>query len=174
MEMASTIALAPIPGSTPDSPLDHSEMGLPSHSTLTVVSVDSGPTGLNREFEEEAYGPTATGEKGDPYEVRWTENDPSNPKNWSRLFRWYLTMAATIFVTNGSVLHLPCTKQDGADAIDHRVFASSAPEGIAEQLEEHFTFSDEVLSLLISLFVAGFCVGPLIWGPASEAVRHSR
>ena len=31
-----------------------------------------------------------------------------------------------------------------------------------------FHFGREVGALLISLFVAGYCVGPLIWGPLSE------
>lgn len=33
---------------------------------------------------------------------------------------------------------------------------------------EEFGFGKEVGALLISLFVAGYCVGPLIWGPLSE------
>ena len=33
---------------------------------------------------------------------------------------------------------------------------------------KHFGFSLEVGALLISLFVAGYCVGPLVWGPLSE------
>lgn len=36
---------------------------------------------------------------------------------------------------------------------------------------EYFTFSEEVATLTISLFVAGYCVGPLLWGPLSEIVR---
>lgn len=28
--------------------------------------------------------------------------------------------------------------------------------------------SSEVATLLIALFVAGYCVGPLLWGPLSE------
>ena len=38
------------------------------------------------------------------------------------------------------------------------------------QLIEKFTFSTEVATLTISLFVAGYCVGPLLWGPLSEQV----
>lgn len=33
---------------------------------------------------------------------------------------------------------------------------------------EHFSFGGEVATLTISLFVAGYCVGPLLWGPLSE------
>ena len=32
----------------------------------------------------------------------------------------------------------------------------------------HFGFGSEVASLTIALFVAGYCVGPLLWGPLSE------
>ncbi|KZT67533.1 MFS general substrate transporter [Daedalea quercina L-15889] len=49
-------------------------------------------------------------------------------------------------------------------------FASSAPEGIEEAMMAYFTFSEEVAVLTISLFVAGYCVGPLVWGPLSEQV----
>ena len=34
---------------------------------------------------------------------------------------------------------------------------------------EHFHFGEEVATLTISLFVAGYCVGPLFWGPLSES-----
>ncbi len=47
-------------------------------------------------------------------------------------------------------------------------FASSAPSGIVGQLIEEFSLSTEVAVLTISLFVAGYCVGPLVWGPLSE------
>ena len=32
-----------------------------------------------------------------------------------------------------------------------------------------FNFGTEVATLTISLFVAGYCVGPLVWGPLSES-----
>lgn len=47
-------------------------------------------------------------------------------------------------------------------------FASSAPEGIVFQLMEHFKFGTEVATLTIAIFIAGYCVGPLVWGPLSE------
>ena len=31
-----------------------------------------------------------------------------------------------------------------------------------------FGFSSEVATLTIALFVAGYCVGPILWGPLSE------
>ncbi|KAG9051619.1 hypothetical protein FS837_000006 [Tulasnella sp. UAMH 9824] len=85
-----------------------------------------------------------------PYLVQWDgPDDPENPKNWSRFYRWCLTMAAGLLTLNPS-------------------FASSAPAGVLDQLIEHFSLSRILATLTISLFVVGFCVGPLVWGPLSE------
>lgn len=35
-------------------------------------------------------------------------------------------------------------------------------------MQQVFGFSDEVATLTISLFVAGYCLGPLLWAPLSE------
>jgi hypothetical protein len=35
---------------------------------------------------------------------------------------------------------------------------------------EEFGFGKEVATLTVSLFVAGYCLGPLVWGPLSEDV----
>jgi hypothetical protein len=37
-------------------------------------------------------------------------------------------------------------------------FASSSPSGIVEKVMKDFKFSQEVGSLMITLFVAGYCV----------------
>lgn len=85
----------------------------------------------------------------DPYLVQFAPDDKDNPKNWSRRRRWYLTYFAGLLGFNAT-------------------FASSAPSGIATQLMARFNLSEEVAALTISLFVAGYCVGPLFWGPLSE------
>lgn len=48
-------------------------------------------------------------------------------------------------------------------------FASSAPSGIMGPVMAHYHISTEVGILTISLFVAGYCLGPLLWGPLSES-----
>ncbi|KAG6851213.1 hypothetical protein H0H93_015223 [Arthromyces matolae] len=85
----------------------------------------------------------------DIYQVAFEPSDPSNPQNWSRPKRWYLTMASGLLVLNAT-------------------FASSSPSGIAQPLAKDFKMSDIETVLMISLFVAGYCVGPLLWGPLSE------
>lgn len=39
---------------------------------------------------------------------------------------------------------------------------------------EHFSFSTEGASLTIAIFIAGYCLGPLVWGPLSEEVHITR
>lgn len=35
---------------------------------------------------------------------------------------------------------------------------------------ERLGFGEEVATLTVSLFIAGYCLGPLVWGPLSEDV----
>ncbi|PWY98581.1 putative mfs-multidrug-resistance transporter [Testicularia cyperi] len=82
--------------------------------------------------------------------VHWEgEDDRENPFTWSRAYRWFLTLLAGLLVLNST-------------------FTSSAPSGISGQLQAEFGFGREVAVLSLSIFVAGYCVGPLLWGPLSE------
>lgn len=47
-------------------------------------------------------------------------------------------------------------------------FASSAYASSIEDVKQHFHVSQEVATLGLSLFVLGFALGPVIWGPLSE------
>jgi hypothetical protein len=38
---------------------------------------------------------------------------------------------------------------------------------------EYFGFGKEVGALTVSLFISGYCLGPLLWGPLSEDVSFS-
>ncbi|KAH9920854.1 MFS general substrate transporter [Epithele typhae] len=75
---------------------------------------------------------------------------PDNPKTWSKGYRWYITTLAAVLLLNAT-------------------FASSAPSGVIPDLIEYFSFSRAVGTLTIAIFVAGYCVGPLAWGPLSES-----
>ncbi|KAF8342649.1 major facilitator superfamily domain-containing protein [Cantharellus anzutake] len=92
------------------------------------------------------------GQRHERYLVVWDdERDPQNPQNWSRLYRWWLTWLVGTLTLNAT-------------------FSSSAPSGVIQQLKDEFHLSTIVTSLLISLFIAGYCVyRPLLWGPLSEA-----
>ncbi|KJA29613.1 hypothetical protein HYPSUDRAFT_31558 [Hypholoma sublateritium FD-334 SS-4] len=89
----------------------------------------------------------------DPFLVQFDKDDPADPHNWSKTRRWYLTIASAILTLNAT-------------------FASSAPSGIISQLTQDFHMSEIVAILTLSLFVTGYCVGPILWAPLSE--RYGR
>ncbi|TBU30061.1 MFS general substrate transporter [Dichomitus squalens] len=124
-------------------------------SSKTPTFVESGERTESQDvvsqFQHEAYGPGPGEKPEDNFEMTMAPDDPDNPKTWSRPYRWFITMLSAVLVLNAT-------------------FASSAPSGIAGQLIEHFHISREVATLTIALFVAGYCVGPLAWGPLSEQV----
>ncbi|ESZ91032.1 hypothetical protein SBOR_8574 [Sclerotinia borealis F-4128] len=75
--------------------------------------------------------------------------DIENPKNWSTARRWYITVVSVLLVVNAA-------------------FASSSPSGCLPGIEAEFDVSAEVSALVISLFLLGYCFGPLFWAPLSE------
>lgn len=81
--------------------------------------------------------------------VTFEPDDPGNPKNWSKAFKWYITMvvAVTCFVV---------------------AFASSVVTADVTGVMEEFDVSEEVVLLTITLFVIGFGVGPMVFAPLSE------
>ncbi|KIJ13801.1 hypothetical protein PAXINDRAFT_13348 [Paxillus involutus ATCC 200175] len=85
-----------------------------------------------------------------PFLVHFRDpGDLANPKNWSKLKRWYLTFASGFLVLSAT-------------------FSSSAPSALIPALQQQFGFSREVGTLTVTLFVCGYCVGPILWGPLSE------
>ncbi|PIB02543.1 putative MFS-type transporter [Cercospora beticola] len=94
---------------------------------------------------------TKTGEaKPQEYSlVTFVENDPDNPKNWSKAYKWYCTM----------VVAITCF----AVAFNSAVITADLV-GPAET----FGVSEEVSLLTITLFVVGFGVGPMAFAPMSE------
>jgi multidrug resistance protein len=81
--------------------------------------------------------------------VTFKINDPENPKNWSKAYKWWCTMcvAITCFVV----------------AFNSAVITADL-EGVAAE----FNVSMEVALLTITLFVVGFGVGPMVFAPLSE------
>jgi hypothetical protein len=80
----------------------------------------------------------------DRYElITWKINDPENPKNWSKAYKWWCTMtvAMTCFVV----------------ALNSAVITADI-KGPAEE----FGVSEEVALLSITLFVMGFGIGKLL------------
>jgi MFS family permease len=47
-------------------------------------------------------------------------------------------------------------------------FASSGPSGCIESIADEFQVSTEAAGLVTTLFLLGYCFGPLLWAPLSE------
>ncbi|ETI23718.1 hypothetical protein G647_05523 [Cladophialophora carrionii CBS 160.54] len=94
-----------------------------------------------------------SGTPGDPFVVQWLDHDPENPKNYSSLFKWLMTFLLAFMTLCVSL-------------------ASSAYTGAAGLIIPEFHCSHEVFLLGLSLMVAGFALGPLMWAPLSEAVSR--
>ncbi|KAL9100802.1 MAG: hypothetical protein Q9163_003868 [Psora crenata] len=75
--------------------------------------------------------------------------DPGNPTEWSRHYKCMITfiLAGMTFVTT---------------------FTSSIFSTAIDATAEEFHMSTEVMTLGTSLFLLGFTLGPIIWGPISE------
>ncbi|KAK1058464.1 hypothetical protein LTR74_013353 [Friedmanniomyces endolithicus] len=76
-------------------------------------------------------------------------NDIENPKNWSQPRRWYITIVSVLLVVNAT-------------------FASSSPSGCLGSISQELHVSVEAAGLVVTLFLLGYCFGPLLWAPLSE------
>lgn len=81
--------------------------------------------------------------------VDFKPNDIENPHNWSTRRRWVVTLSAVLLVMNAT-------------------YASSSPSGCLNSIAEYFHVSTEAAGLTITLFLLGYCAGPLIFAPLSE------
>ncbi|EHA22184.1 hypothetical protein ASPNIDRAFT_192510, partial [Aspergillus niger ATCC 1015] len=81
--------------------------------------------------------------------VDFAPGDIENPRNWSIRRRIVITVSSILLLVNAT-------------------FASSSPTGCFESMSEHFGVSTEVAGLTITLFLLGYCAGPLIFAPLSE------
>ena len=81
--------------------------------------------------------------------VDFAPNDIENPKNWSTARRWYITVVSVSLVISAT-------------------FASSAPSGTLPSISEELHVSTTASNLVTTLFLLGYCFGPLFWAPLSE------
>ncbi|KAL4888444.1 MFS general substrate transporter [Aspergillus ambiguus] len=81
---------------------------------------------------------------------RFGSSDPQNPANFSRIRKIHIVAAGTLFTFNSAL-------------------GSSLPSGAQSKIGSAFKVSSDMqLVLLNSLYLIGFAIGPLIWGPLSE------
>ncbi|KAJ5407443.1 hypothetical protein N7465_008727 [Penicillium sp. CMV-2018d] len=82
--------------------------------------------------------------------VSFGPNDPENPVNW-RTRRKFLVLAAGVMQVMNSTI------------------GSSICSNAIPQIAEEFNITNQTMLVLpISIFLIGYVVGPLLWGPSSE------
>lgn len=113
-------------------------------------STDTSRTRTSNEGYNEASGVKIDPEKGrDIYLITWRPDDPANPQCWS--------LSKKVFVTVQICM------------LTFGVYIGSAiyTAGI-EDVERVFGVSQVAATLGLTLFVAGYGVGPMLWSPMSE------
>ncbi|GAK64347.1 MFS polyamine transporter [Moesziomyces antarcticus] len=126
----------------PPSPT-HPDGSKPKHASQREESDDTSEQGRPRGNPDE---------QEDPNQVGWDgPDDPENPQNWSQKRKWALTLLCSFLTVNVT-------------------FASSAPSSASQQLAAEFDIGTTTATLITSIFLAGYCLGPIIWSTTSELV----
>ncbi|RCI07390.1 hypothetical protein L249_1376 [Ophiocordyceps polyrhachis-furcata BCC 54312] len=81
--------------------------------------------------------------------VDWAPGDPGFPQNWPMMRRVWITACVVFLVFNAT-------------------FASSAISGCFPSLMKSFHISSVLAGLSVTLFLLGYCAGPLFFAPLSE------
>lgn len=100
-------------------------------------------------YRSKAIDPTEPPYINENGHLDFATGDVENPKNWSTARRRYITFVALLLCVNST-------------------FASSGPSGCLASISRTFGVSEEVAGLVITLFLLGYCAGPLIFAPLSE------
>ncbi|TLD37454.1 MFS general substrate transporter [Venturia nashicola] len=87
--------------------------------------------------------------EADLFLVKWDDNDPKNPFNWTLKHKSWITFQLGMLALAASL-------------------GSSIISPGERAISEEFGVSQEVSVLAISLYVLGFAFGPCLWAPMSE------
>ncbi|KAJ5642922.1 uncharacterized protein N7484_005429 [Penicillium longicatenatum] len=88
--------------------------------------------------------------------VSFGPNDPDNPVNWKNSRKFLVLAAGVMQVMNSTIASSIC---------------SNAIPQIATEFNIH---NEQALVLPISIFLIGYILGPLLWGPSSEYFGRRR
>lgn len=134
----------------PDEYVVETSTGIVPQATLEQIrsraSASSTQTPTNEQPTDVEKGP-----KDGVEFITFTIGDPEHPHNWSRLYKWYITLVASALVV--------CI-----------AYGSSYVTGGLGLIQDQYHVSLEVAILTCSIMVCGFAVGPLIWSPLSEII----
>ncbi|PQE24511.1 mfs multidrug transporter protein [Rutstroemia sp. NJR-2017a WRK4] len=119
-------------------------------SQSTTLAKDDVEAAEEQQKRDEEVRREKMEQEQDPNLVTWDgPDDPENPMNWPTSKKWLVTVVMGLMTF--------CV-----------TFASSVFSTATVVVAEVYGVSEEVGVLGTSLFVLGFGVGPLVWGPGSE------
>lgn len=126
---------------------DDQEKPLPRRKTASHWQSLISHGFINEEVRSWHY--EGSGTDVDPYAVTWINNDPRDPKGFRASAKWFYTAvsALTLFIVT---------------------LTSSGYTGGIPSMMEQLDISEELAIAGVSLYVVGFAVGPVFWGPFSE------
>ncbi|QRV73197.1 major facilitator superfamily transporter [Ceratobasidium sp. AG-Ba] len=139
----------PIPSKAPSLSGNEKDLNKPSSESTPPTTVRWERTASLQTVVDEKAQYAGSGTTEDPYIVDWLPEDPENPFNWSGFKRWRIT--AILAITTLCI-----------------AFASSSYSGGIQYMMADLHMGQYVAILGISLYVVGFGLGPLLWGPLSE------
>jgi predicted MFS family arabinose efflux permease len=131
-----------------------SSLSLDSKMRKSLDDVASPAVG-NHDGEEKAVmaggttDPMSRQQDTDPFLVRWEENDPDDPFNWSNGRKSWITFQLGMLALAASLASSIISPAQGA-------------------IVAYTGVSEEVAVLDISLYILGFIFGPCVWAPVSE------
>ncbi|KAF2765387.1 MFS general substrate transporter [Teratosphaeria nubilosa] len=126
----------------------------PSPSRIEDGSRTNEPSGLVLNEEEALARAREHPSDTTPIFITFSQEDPSNPRNWAKWKRWYVTCFAAFLNV------ITCLCAGGY---------SSAQDNV----ETRFGVSSEVATLGLSLYILGFAIGPMLLAPLSEYFGRS-
>ncbi|KAL4892877.1 major facilitator superfamily domain-containing protein [Aspergillus ambiguus] len=133
---------------------------IPDHLTEMQATFGAGstssPFGVGSVRENESYSVDARNSSNnqDSYIVDWEDRDSEDPQNWALAKKLSFTVV-------------------GCSMIFSVAFASSIFGSATSVTAAQFNVSDEVMSLSVALYIAGYAIGPLFFAPFSEIVGHA-
>ncbi|CAK4015666.1 MFS general substrate transporter [Lecanosticta acicola] len=140
------------PAVRPDSNISDLEKADPNERS-EATSITSPVTGVAAAHEPEKAPAEVTEavENPDPNIVSWdSDDDPANPVNWSTGLKW-----GNIAVLSTLTFLTPLA-------------SSMFAPGVPQLMREFGTDSSTLATFVVSIYVLGFAVGPLLIAPASE------
>ena len=124
----------------------------PSHSQSAQLAEPASSHTSHNDEENPSQLPSNKEKETDDksaYLVDWEPNDKENPRNWSTLYKSWITFQLGMLALAASL-------------------GSSITSPAEDAIIAYTHVSSEVAVLPVSLYILGFACGPLLWAPVSE------